>query len=271
MPEVVEHHALSMSCFLGLTSLEDAIQQDDRLRRIMQQLLIDPNSHPHFRLVGRHLLYHDKLVVPKSRPHIQEILHEFHASPIRGHLGFFWTYKHITNVVFWEGMKKDIKEFVDACTICKQNKYNALSPTGLLQPLPIPNQVWEDVSMDFIMGLPKGHGVSVLLGELITLEIRDTLNPYLQSLLEEHGNFMVDLVNNFPTAPIEEKLAFPVCRSHSSLDSKKPEAFSHVSAPSLAADLCPQLCCLSELGMDLKQIKVATRRYPNFAYCSLDG
>ncbi|KAJ0040888.1 hypothetical protein Pint_26853 [Pistacia integerrima] len=81
---------------------------------------------------------------------------------------------------------------------------------------------------------------------------------------------MVDLVNNFPTAPIEEKPAFPVCRSHSSLDSKKPEAFSHVRAPSLAADLCPQLCCLSELGMDLEQIKVATRRYPNFAYCRLD-
>ncbi|KAJ0044588.1 hypothetical protein Pint_05603 [Pistacia integerrima] len=82
---------------------------------------------------------------------------------------------------------------------------------------------------------------------------------------------MADLVKNFPTAPIEEKPALPICRFHSSLDSKKPEAVSHVSSPSSAGDLCPQLCCLLELGMDLEQIKVATGKYPNFAYCSLGG
>ncbi|KAJ0039579.1 hypothetical protein Pint_26843 [Pistacia integerrima] len=70
---------------------------------------------------------------------------------------------------------------------------------------------------------------------------------------------------NFPTATIEEKPALPVCRSHSSLDYKKPEAVSHVSAPSLAADQCPQLRYLVELGMDLEQIKLATLRYPSFA------
>ncbi|KAJ0039864.1 hypothetical protein Pint_26819 [Pistacia integerrima] len=50
-----------------------------------------------------------------------------------------------------------------------------------------------------------------------------------------------------------------------SLNSKKPEAVSHVSAPSPAADPCPQHSYLLELGMDLEQIKLATCKYPSFA------
>ncbi|KAJ0040893.1 hypothetical protein Pint_26856 [Pistacia integerrima] len=122
-----------------------------------------------------------------------------------------------------------------------------------------------------ISRLHSAHKSRYLVGrELTTLEIRDTLNPYLQSLLEEHGNFMVDLVKNFRNAPIEGKPALPVCRSHSSLDSKKPEAVSHVSAPSPAADPCLQHSYLLELGMDLEQIKLATRRCPSFANYSLE-
>ncbi|XP_031254718.1 transcription termination factor MTERF5, chloroplastic-like isoform X4 [Pistacia vera] len=122
-----------------------------------------------------------------------------------------------------------------------------------------------------ISRLHSAHKSRYLVGrELITLEIRDTLNPYLQSLLEEHGNFIVDLVKNFRTAPIEGKPALLVCRSHSSLDSKKPEAVSYVSAPSPAADPCPQHSYLLELGMDLEQIKLATRRCPSFANYSLE-
>ncbi|KAJ0040135.1 hypothetical protein Pint_26820 [Pistacia integerrima] len=62
-----------------------------------------------------------------------------------------------------------------------------------------------------ISSLHSAHKSWYLVGrEFTTLEIRDTLNPYLQSLLEEHGNFMVDLVKNFPTAPIKEKPALPI-------------------------------------------------------------
>jgi len=38
-------------------------------------------------------------------------------------------------------MKEDVKQFVQACDICQRQKYSTTSPGGLLQPLPIPEQV----------------------------------------------------------------------------------------------------------------------------------
>lgn len=46
-----------------------------------------------------------------------------------------------------------MQEFVKACDIFQKNKYDTTSPAGLLQPLPVPNQIWEELTMDFIEGL----------------------------------------------------------------------------------------------------------------------
>jgi len=56
-----------------------------------------------------------------------------------------------------------VRDFVWSCAVCQQNKTESLHPAGLLQPLPVPDQVWSDISMDFIEGLPKVHGKSVIL------------------------------------------------------------------------------------------------------------
>jgi hypothetical protein len=49
------------------------------------------------------------------------------------------------------------------CTICQKNKTEHLHSAGLLQPLPIPSEVWSDIAMDFIEGFPKVGGKSVVL------------------------------------------------------------------------------------------------------------
>lgn len=60
-------------------------------------------------------------------------------------------------------MKNSVKEYVAQCMVCQQNKTESLSPARLLQPVPIPDQVWDDLSMDFIEGLPKFRGFDSIL------------------------------------------------------------------------------------------------------------
>jgi hypothetical protein len=52
---------------------------------------------------------------------------------------------------------------VEECLICQQNKVETIKTQGLLQPLAIPSQRWEEASMDFIIGLPKFEGRSVIM------------------------------------------------------------------------------------------------------------
>lgn len=60
-------------------------------------------------------------------------------------------------------MKADVKEYVQKCVTCQRNKALSTSPAGLLQPLPIPERIWEEISLDFVEGLPKSLGVDTIL------------------------------------------------------------------------------------------------------------
>lgn len=109
------------------------------------------------------LLYNDKIVVPSDSMIRKELLQEFHSSKIGGHAGGFRTYARISSQFFWHGLRKDVKDFVRACLVCQQAKTANTHPGGLLQPLPIPQNIWEDIAMDFIVGLPNSKGFSVIL------------------------------------------------------------------------------------------------------------
>jgi len=138
-----------------LDDLSTEIQQDDQLRKLTQELLQNPASRPNYVLKNGCLFFKSRLVIPRSSLHIPTLLREFHSSPTGGHSGFFHTYKRISQVLYWNGIKRDVQNYVASCEVCKKNKYEALSPAGLLQPLPIPTQVWIDISMDFIRGYQK--------------------------------------------------------------------------------------------------------------------
>ncbi|KAJ6798616.1 transcription termination factor MTERF5, chloroplastic [Iris pallida] len=108
--------------------------------------------------------------------------------------------------------------------------------------------------------------------ELTTLEIRNALVPYLESLLEEHGDLVVDVVENFPYPPgtLGKTGTTPPVASDG-LISKKERAIARVSQRSPEGLLPPHVLYLIDLGMDLDQIKGIARRFPAFAYYSLDN
>lgn len=114
-------------------------------------------------MVQGRLLRQGKLILPKESRLIGVILREFHDSKQGGHGGILKTQKCIREVFYWKGMMTDIRRYVAACQVCQRYKYSTLAPGGLLQPLTIPLNVWEDVSMDFVEGLPKSEGYNSVL------------------------------------------------------------------------------------------------------------
>jgi IS30 family transposase len=63
-------------------------------------------------------------------------------------------YKDLKVRFWWEKMREDIVEYVARCDTCQRVKAEHQRPAGLLQPLEIPTWKWDDISMDFIVGLP---------------------------------------------------------------------------------------------------------------------
>lgn len=87
-----------------------------------------------------------------------------HSSLGEGHSNFFRTYKQILGLSFLGWKKNDICKYVAFCETRQHNKYDTLKLAGLLQPLSILTQVWEDIVIDFISGSPN-------LGEYDTIMV----------------------------------------------------------------------------------------------------
>lgn len=107
-------------------------------------------------------MFKGRLVLNRNSEWIPKLFHEFHGSAMGGHSGVQKTYQRMARELFWTGMKGDIARMVAQCDVCQRQKYSTLAPSGLLQPLELPNKVWSEVTMDFIGGLPKSEGFSVI-------------------------------------------------------------------------------------------------------------
>jgi hypothetical protein len=94
----------------------------------------------------------NKLCIPAcSVRHV--ILQEAHAGGLAGHFGVKKTLDMLADHFFWPHMRCDVQRHVERCITGLKAK-SRLNPHGLYIPLPIPNVPWEDISMDFILGLP---------------------------------------------------------------------------------------------------------------------
>ncbi|KAL0546911.1 hypothetical protein IC582_016830 [Cucumis melo] len=101
------------------------------------------------------LVFERRLCVPSDSVIKTELLSEAHSSPFSMHPGSTKMYQDLKRVYWWRNMKREVAEFVSRCLVCQQVKAPRQKPAGLLQPLSIPEWKWENVSMDFITGLPR--------------------------------------------------------------------------------------------------------------------
>jgi hypothetical protein len=83
---------------------------------------------------------------------------EAHEGGLLGHFGVSKTLELLQEHFYWPHMKIDVQKFCDRCIVCKRAKSKVM-PHGLYTPLPIPEFPWVDISMDFVLGLPRTkHG-----------------------------------------------------------------------------------------------------------------
>lgn len=115
---------------------------------------MNEGRQPEFRIDEQGVIWFGKRLCVPVDPMIREaVLTEAHSLPFSIHPGSTKMYKGLKEN-FWSGMKRDVAEFVSKCLTCQQVKIEHQRPGGLLQQLEIPVWKWDDISMDFVTGLP---------------------------------------------------------------------------------------------------------------------
>jgi hypothetical protein len=99
--------------------------------------------------------FNNRIVVPKNDVVRQQILDEAHLSRYSIHPGSTKMYHDLKQHYWWTKMNIKIARYVARCDTCKRVKAIHMKITGPLQSLPILTWKWEDISMDFIVGLPR--------------------------------------------------------------------------------------------------------------------
>ena len=155
--------ALSVPTFVFLDDLRKQLSANPEYQTLLTKFTQDPASFPHYKLYQNLLFFKNRIWIVKELPFKDRLLEEFHNSPLSGHMGVDKTLNRLQANFFWEGMRHDVKNFVTNCRVCQTTKYETKKPAGLLQPLPPPTAIWEDLSLDFITGLPNSQGNTAIL------------------------------------------------------------------------------------------------------------
>ena len=114
------------------------------------------------RSVNNKLFYQDRLYVPDNAELRLRIIQGSHDTPVAGHPGRERTFELLTRKYFWPSMRKDVERFVANCHTCRRTKPRRHASHGTLLPLPVPDRPWQDISMDFVVGLPKSKGFDAI-------------------------------------------------------------------------------------------------------------
>ena len=120
------------------------------------------------------------------------MIQSIHDSPLSGHPGRESTRELLAREYTWPGMIQDVCRFVRNCNTCGKSKIWREQKHGLLKPLPIPERIWSELSVDFITGLaPSKDCTSIMVvtdrlsKSIIVLSMKGTrIIDVAQTLLE---------------------------------------------------------------------------------------
>jgi hypothetical protein len=130
----------------------------------------------------------------------REIIEECHSSDVAGHFGVAKTLEQIKRRFDWEGVSKDVENFVKSCDVCQKSKNVNTKAAGLLQPIPVPKYRWEQVSMDLLTHLPKtdnGNDTLVVFVDKLTKMIKIAPTTINATAADIADIFLDNIFRNF--------------------------------------------------------------------------
>ena len=142
-----------------------ANEQDETCSRIRRRLEAPDSAPPEDEenlpnhkncSVKEGLLYkEDRLWVPDLDHLRLDVIRQVHDQIAVGHPGYARTFRLINQCYYWPRMDRTIKRYVQNCHPCRRAKAPRDKYNGKLNPLPIPKRNWEDITLDFVVGLPR--------------------------------------------------------------------------------------------------------------------
>lgn len=129
------------------------------------------------------------------------IIREHHDTPFGGHLGIDKTLESVQRFYYWPNMRATVAEYVNTCDKCQRTKDVNQRPAGLLHPIALPYQPWEQITMDLITGLPetpRGFNSIVTFVDRLTkmavfepttdtCDAQEVARLYIRSIFRNHG------------------------------------------------------------------------------------
>ena len=104
-----------------------------------------------------------RIYVPNNRKTRENILKENHNSVDIGHPGQHRMMELIKRTYWQLGLKEDVKNYIQGCFKCQQNKVQHQKKAEKLHPLDIPQGPWQKISIDIIRSLPKSNGMDAIV------------------------------------------------------------------------------------------------------------
>lgn len=92
---------------------------DERLQKLSNELLQNPQSHPKYSLDGKFLKRNGKVVIGHCTDLRRAIFELFHSEVVGGHSGTHATRGRIASLLYWKGLSKDVKQWVQECPTCQ--------------------------------------------------------------------------------------------------------------------------------------------------------
>jgi hypothetical protein len=154
--------------------------QDPKILHLIQQLQDNSPVFAGYSWHNDEIHYKGHLYLSNRSQIKSTVLFELHATPTAGQSRFTKTYDRVKHYFFWDGMKKDVRTFVVECDVCQRNKGETIKSPCIIQLIMIPPTIWRDISMDFIVGLPK------LGNKLVIMVVVDRLSKYAHLCALQH-------------------------------------------------------------------------------------